>query len=315
MKKIFLLFITIITSFALTACSESLEDHLFSYINDELHDYTFKSYNDWETGELVQLDTINNDVATAILMLKNYITIDFETLLTKSDSSIEEVTKTYEEMYIYDVYTAFNMILVYKILDLDLSDLEDYFNTLDIFDFVTSIWEEDESGNWYEVTDDNGEVVLVFDQYKALTAINCLNMLDVNSTLKLKLISEFDNIDNLSYIDADVAAMVIISLQGAASKDYLDYMTSCITSNGVKNFNGDYSCSSTAQVLMALMSQGTIYRNNAVVDYLLNFRTTNGFKEFIDDEERDLSYASPQGFLAIATAYLFEETSNKVLFY
>lgn len=298
MKKIFLLFITMITCFSLTACGNSVEDYLQEYIKDELHDYVFGHYTDYETGELVKTTSINNDVATAILLLDGYINIDLDSLFTKAGTSLEKVTKTYEDMYIWNVSTAFNMTLVYLLLDLDLTSLENYF--------------EDMTLSYIDATEGWGGVV--YDS-TYLTVINCLNMLGVNDSLKTELIAKFDNINDLSYIDADLASMIVISLQGSAHQDYLDYIYSKITYKGVSNWSGEMSCSSTSQVLMALMSEGIVYRNNALVDYVLSFRTTNGFKEYLDDENRDLSFASPQGFCALATAYLFEETSNKVLFY
>ncbi len=299
MKKLLLLFISVFTTLSCVACStNSLEETMKEYINNELHDYVFQSYTDYYTGDFVQLDTISNDVAIATLMLEGYISYDFDMLLQRADSSIEEVTKTYEDMYISDVSTAYNMMLVYFLLDLDMTDLEEYFEDMTL-SYI------DSTEGWYGV---------VYPQ-TYLTVINCLNMLDVNNDLKNELIAKFDNFDDLDYIDADLASMIIISLQGGAHQDYLDYLYTTITSSGVKNYSDEFSCSSTSQVLMALMSRGVVYKNNAVVDYVLSFRTTNGFKEYLDDEERDLSYASPQAFLALTTAYLFEETSNRVTFY
>lgn len=300
MKKIFLFLITIITTFSLTACSNSNEDHLRDYIADELHQYVFNYSYNWETNEYNYLDTINNDVATSVIMLSNYIPIDLESLLEQSGSSVEEVTTTYEEMEITDVSTAFNMILVYKMLGLDLDDLKTWAGNLTL--------------NYIDST--KGYYGVVYPQ-TYLTVINCLNMLNMNASLKTTLIEKFDDFDvvSSSYMDADLASMIVISLQGTAHKDYLDYIYSSITFGGVKNWSDELSCSSTSQVLMALMSQGIVYNNNSVIRNVLSFKTTNGFKEYLDDTTADFSYASPQAFLAITTAYLFEETSNKVLFY
>ncbi len=302
MKKIFLLFVAIITTFCLTGClnKNSIKDYLFDYSRDELHDYMFNYEYDWINDEYYYSNTLNNDTVTGLLLLSGYLDFDIDMILGKVDSSVEEVKETYENMVITDVSTAFNMILVYTLLDLDLTKLETWGRNLTL-SYINST--EGYYGTVYPQT--------------YLTVINSLNMLGVNTTLKNSLISKFDSFDTIKadYIDADLAAMIIISLQGSAHQDYLDYLYTTITSKGVANYSGEMSCSSTSMALMALMSEGVVYANNAVVDYVLSFRVEDGFKQYLTDDSRDVSYASPQAFCALATAYLFEETSNKVLFY
>ncbi len=298
MKKILLIIVTCITLVTVTACNKSeLEEHLHDYISNELAEYTFQYQVDWETGEGKYSNSINNDVATAILLLNSQIQINFENLAKKVGLSIEEVTATYEDMEITDVYTAFNMTLAYQILDLDLDDLKDWAKELS----YTDIKAYDSPYSGFE--------------YAALSTINTLNMLGVNDSLKNALISHFDNFNDFTYMDADFASLIVKSLQGEAHKDYLDYLYTQITSEGVKNYSGEVSCSSTSQVLMALMSEGVIYKDNMLFETVLSFRTENGFKEYLDDEERNISYTSPQAFCALATAYLFEETAMKIYFY
>lgn len=278
MKRILTIFILL---FSLTGClfSLSTKDHISNMMKDELHTFIMDQYNPLK---------FNNDAATAILLLQSTIAIDLEMVLEKKDLSLEEVTTYYEELTITDVGTAFNMVLAYNILSLDTDNLESYFKSITKSELSS---------------------------YDYLTVINALSMLGVNSSLKSSLLKEYDDISKLSYIDADLASMVIIAYQGNAPKEYLDYLYTQITSKGVKGWDDIENSCSTAYAIIALMSEGVIYNNNKLVDTLLTYKIEGGFKNKLDDTTYDLSFSTPQAFCALASSYLFEQSSNKVILY
>lgn len=281
MRKI----IVLVLCLFLTGCGNDYKDPLFSYINDELHEYTFVVDVDWDTYEETQTNKIDNNIATAILLLEEYKEISLEELCIKNDKTLEEVTDFYTNREIDSVYTGFNMILVYEILDLDLSELKTYFNNLSIDDL--GIWDY-------------------------TTVINCLNMLKVNTSLKSELENKLINLDlDLwgGYFSADNAAMIMVALNGKESKDYYNYILSNVVDNSIVNYTGVPSCSSTAQASIAFLSQGIIYRDSVLSNSLLKFKNDIGFNEYLNDDIADLKYASPQAFLALAVTYVFEEDS------
>lgn len=285
MKKILCLFLLLLT---VTACSSNSYEWIVNdIINDELHEYILQSYYDYETDEVIT-SKISNEIAISIIILKSYYSIDLDIVFKKANSSLDDITSYYENLEISDIYTAYNMILSYKLLGLDLSELEKYCDALTF--------------------DDLG-------YYDYLTAINCFNMLEVNDKLKNDLIDMYKDFDSQSYMDADYAAMIVVALQGEADYKYQEYLIKSVNDNKVVNYSGEFSCSSTSQVQIAFMSLGLIYSRNSLVDSLMDFKTTSGFKEYLMDEESDLSYASPQAFLAISMTYLNEQTGNKVILY
>lgn len=303
MKKIFCLFL-FASSILLSGCTTKInfEKEVVKIINSELSNYIFQSYADYETGETVSTNLISNDVASALLLLNNKLTIDLNNLLESAESSIEEVKSDYEDMVIYDVYSAFNMILVYNLLELDLTRFEEYFTELTLEDISTGY---------------------VWDVYTHITAINCLSMLNVNSELKQTLIAKYDTIaeleelaklDDYFSLDADLISSLVISFQGNAPTEFKTLLVKFIESDGV-HFYGEPGCSSTAMVVIAMLSEGLIYNQNKLSDVLLDFKIDGGFKQYLDDTTVDLSYASPQGFAALASTFLYEETGSKVVLY
>lgn len=281
MKKIFILVLVLFTATGCFNNKVKTEDHLIGIIKDEMHNFVM----DHSSGGFS--DRFNNDAATTILLLQTNIGIDLEMILDRAGTSLDIVTETYENMEIDSINTAFNMILAYNLLDLELTELTAYFEDLK-------------------------KSEIIFWDY--LTTINCLSMLGVNSKLKSELLELYSDIDDQGYMDADLAALIVVSHQGNAPKEYLEYLYSKITNDGVAGYSGEMSCTSTAQVIIALMSEGIVYKNNGLNDILLNFKVTDGFSEFLEGEV-DYAFASPKAFCALATIYLFEETSNKVLFY
>ncbi len=292
MKKIFIFLLSVFSIVSLTGCSTNdFEDIVMDLINNDIHLYTLSSYIDEETNEVSYDYYLNNDIAVAILMLNSYIQIDLETIINKVDKDINELKDAYEAMEI-SVDTGYNMILAYKVLDLDLEKLTNYYTNLT----------KDDLSSW-----------------NYITTINCLNMLGVNDVLKdelITIVSDYETMSSDEYFDADTASMIIVALQGSAPTGFKNYLLEQIDSNSYISTWGAANAASTAQGVIALMTEGLKYNNNSVSKALLDFKFSDGgFKWLLEDDCADFDYSSPQVFLALSVTYLFEETGNKILLY
>lgn len=298
MKKILIVFLSVITIVSLSGCSNDInyKKEIDKMVSEEIHKYMFNiSFdNDYnimydKNNNIVYTNEINSDMAASILLLDGYMTLNLDLIFSKVDKTVEEVTTYYENKEIYSISDVFNMVLVYNVLDLDLTKLEDY---------CTELTYED------------------LGYYDYITAIKCLNLLEVNTELKEELFNIYLDFNNQSYIDADVASMIVVAFQGDAPKEYVDYLFSIIQTNGYVDGFGDIPCSSSiAQVALALISEGYHYSNNIVTNALFDFKSDGGFKNKLEDEEVELSFASPQSFKAIVATYLYEDTGKKIVLY
>lgn len=263
---------------------------LENYVENELYQYTFTNY--WNENE------VSNEIATAILMLEGYVDIDFEELCNKNNKTLQEIKSYYENRDIYSIYDVYNMILVYKVLDLGLEKLETYCTDLTNDDLFNS-----------------NDVSL---QYNQITALKCLNLLNVNSNLQYILKMEFYDINSLHYKDADFISMITIALNGSNSDDYTDYLLDCLEDGGVYDLDWEtgqqnkLNCATTSITSIALIINGI--EEGDMTQELLNFKTNNGFKLYLDDNDADLSYSSPQVFLALTTIYLYNENGSVSLY-
>ncbi len=277
MKKILIVILGVLT---LSGCSkrEISDYYLEDFVDDVLEDIIFTS-NDL---------TINNDTALALnLFEENDVYIDLKDLFEENNTTIKEVKNFYLNKDITDIYTGYNMCIVYDLLDLDTAKLEVYF----------------------------GNTSIAYDDYSYTTLLACLEMLDVNDNLKesleLKVKSSFTDED---YNDADVISKKMMLLEDETPEIYKTMIKEYITEDGVLNPYTGANASSTASTIVGLICAGedlNKYDVNKISLYesLLSFETDGGF---MSGGELDLEFATPQAFLALACLYVYDTLQLEV---
>lgn len=291
MKKIFLLVLCMFC-ITLTGCSDKeIKDEVLSdFIDEVLEDIIFK-------GDSL---TIVNETALALnILIEEGIDIDLDDLFDKNNIELQDVVYYYINLEITDVYTAYNMCLVYELLNINTSKLESYFMD-PIFD------------NWGEVT-----------------VLNCLNILDVNEVLKEELEIKIKNsFTEFDYNDADTIGLKMMALGADTPGVAKDMIKDYITVDGVlsadfydydsnTNYPGESNACSTAMTIIGLLASDEKLSDYSVdeitlYEMLLTFKVEGGFEY---NGELDLEYATPQSFLALTCYYISETLDKEVVLY
>lgn len=291
MKK-FLIAILCVLTLSLTGCGdvEFKNKVLDDLYDDVLEDIIFKK------NSL----TIINETALALnLLIEEDFKIDLNDLFEENDTTVKKVVDYYKTLEITDVYTAYNMCIVYDLLDIDDSKLKSYF------------------------------LNPTYDNWGELTVLKCLNMLDVNEELEEELELKIKNSFTINdYNDADVIGLKMMALgddtpsvaktmlkeyitySGVLSADYYDYDANI-------NYPGSANACSTAMTIIGLLACDENLSNYSVdgvslYDMLLLFHKEDGFTSY---DSIDYEYATPQAFLALTCYYISETLNEEVSFF
>lgn len=267
MKKLLVVLFIILLPGCISASQK--KGMLDSIVQDNITNIIFK--------EDMSLDT---DVILSLKLLEGEYSYNLEKIFTDCDTTLEDVKSNYLTKEITSVSVAYNMTVVYDFLNLDTTSLKNYFNS----DFT-------------------------YNEYDYNSIVRSLKILNINDTLKTSLTNELIQSFTDGYNDADTISMKIITLGLDSPKEALSMLKTYITKDGVLGYDGEANASSTAQTILALLCLGEdlccdhTYDGKNIEDMLYDFYTEDGFKNKIDDEEVDLKFASPQGFLAVSAMY------------
>ncbi len=268
MKKILVL---LCSAFLLTGCNFDInikDSILLEFYEKDLEYIIF------------QEDSLNmiNETALALNLLEeNDININLSNLFKKNNTTIDKVKEHYKNKEITDIYTAYNMCVVYELLDLENDNLKNYF------------------------------LNPVYDSWGELTTLKCLQMLDVNETLEIELENKIANsIDD--YNDADTIGYKMTVLKENTPNEFKELLKTFISEEGVYNEYSGINAATTATALVGVLcTKDDIndynVNNISLYDSLLTYRVEGGFHF---NNELDLKYSTPQAFLALSCYYIYE---------
>jgi hypothetical protein len=159
--------------------------------------------------------------------------------------------------------------------------------------------------------------------YSAITQLIGLMMTSSTSNKIDSLVSTLTS-TTPEYMDADYAGMLLQALSfealenqtGVATKieDMLTYIASNITDEGMVAY-GNANASSTAQVILGLVSQGLNPRGEAytiegvdLIEALKTFQIDEAFKYTLANNDADLAFSTPQAFAALVMYKIYRDS-------
>ncbi len=155
------------------------------------------------------------------------------------------------------------------------------------------------------------------DIYSYSYGLIALKNANINNQLREDILSKINVIREEDYRDADYAGVSLMALgnDDITKEPFYTLINDSLTKDGI-NAWGSPSSSSTANVILGLLSQGIDPRNEEyttegtnLIQALLKYEENGAFKNNID-QEIDLMFATPQGFAALV-AFKMYYNNNK----
>lgn len=147
-----------------------------------------------------------------------------------------------------------------------------------------------------------------------------LDYYGVNNELKNNLLNKLNVILEEDYRDADYAGICLcVTITEQIDKTpFLDLIKSSVAVGGISTW-GQVNAASTATSIMGLLSEGIdLSQNyldeegNSLIYNLLKFEEYGAFK-WVEDGPLDLSFSTPQGFLACVCYKVYLKTHEPVV--
>lgn len=253
------------------------------------------------------------------------------------DTAIESFMETYAHTYVgliddevvIDIYVLSGIALLQESgYDVDVQDflttaqVESYLAALD-YSMATNAFKAMLVASIYQVDAPlaldalaNYEDIDVWSYAYALIALAYSNN---NPTLYQELLQKINVIREEDYRDADYAGVALMATYDAEidKQPLFDLILGSLSEEGIVSW-GEANASSTANVILGLIASGIDpknidYTTNDVtlIDALLQFEVNGAFKNYVNGEI-DLLYATPQGFAALATYYIYRTDKNAI---